>query len=71
MKNVYVGFNNKGEKVTAKCHGGHINIEGITVAKVDDKDIGNKKIVKPKEGEDITSQEDGEDDDHGARCEKT
>ncbi|KAH8674519.1 hypothetical protein BGZ60DRAFT_404175 [Tricladium varicosporioides] len=37
MKNDYVGFNDKGEKVTAKAHGGQINIQGITVAKVDDK----------------------------------
>ncbi|KAH9214439.1 hypothetical protein DL95DRAFT_435921 [Leptodontidium sp. 2 PMI_412] len=37
MKNDYVGFNNKGEKVTAKAHGGAIDIQGITVAKVDDK----------------------------------
>ena len=27
----------KGEKVTAKAHGGQIDIQGITVAKVDDK----------------------------------
>ncbi|KAK5175276.1 uncharacterized protein LTR77_000413 [Saxophila tyrrhenica] len=37
MKNDYVGFNNKGEKVTAKAHGGPIEIFGITIAKVDDK----------------------------------
>ncbi|KAF4633240.1 hypothetical protein G7Y89_g4877 [Cudoniella acicularis] len=37
MKNDYVGFNDKGEKVTAKSHGGQIDIQGITVAKVDDK----------------------------------
>ncbi|KZF23613.1 hypothetical protein L228DRAFT_120694 [Xylona heveae TC161] len=36
MKNDYVGFNNKGEKVTVKAHGGPIDIEGITVAKVTD-----------------------------------
>ncbi|KAK8178926.1 hypothetical protein BKA81DRAFT_383453 [Phyllosticta paracitricarpa] len=37
MKNDYVGFNDKGEKVTAKAHGGSIDIQGVTVAKVDDK----------------------------------
>ncbi|KAL1636405.1 hypothetical protein SLS58_009824 [Diplodia intermedia] len=37
MKNDYVGFNDKGEKVTAKAHGGSIDIEGVTVATVDDK----------------------------------
>ncbi|TKA70127.1 hypothetical protein B0A49_10623 [Cryomyces minteri] len=37
MKNDYVGFNDKGEKVTAKAHGGSIDIEGVTVAVVDDK----------------------------------
>jgi len=37
MKNDYVGFNNKGEKVTAKAHGGAIDIEGVTVATVNDK----------------------------------
>ncbi|KAF2262417.1 hypothetical protein CC78DRAFT_561338 [Lojkania enalia] len=37
MKNDYVGFNNKGEKVTAKAHGGLIDIQGVTVATVDDK----------------------------------
>ncbi|OCK85442.1 hypothetical protein K432DRAFT_439311 [Lepidopterella palustris CBS 459.81] len=37
MKNDYVGFNNKGDKVTAKAHGGPIDIEGVTVATVDDK----------------------------------
>ncbi|KAI5370140.1 Putative NTF2-like domain superfamily protein [Septoria linicola] len=37
MKNDYVGFNDKGEKVTAKAHGGLIDIEGVTVAEVDDK----------------------------------
>ncbi|KAF2116869.1 hypothetical protein BDV96DRAFT_464445, partial [Lophiotrema nucula] len=37
MKNDYVGFNNKGEKVTAKSHGGPIDIQGVTVASVDDK----------------------------------
>ncbi|KAI9711469.1 MAG: hypothetical protein M1820_002032 [Bogoriella megaspora] len=37
MKNDYVGFNDKGEKVTAKAHGGAIDIEGVTVAHVNDK----------------------------------
>ncbi|KAK4507947.1 hypothetical protein PRZ48_001682 [Zasmidium cellare] len=37
MKNDYVGFNDKGQKVTAKAHGGIIDIEGVTVAEVDDK----------------------------------
>ncbi|KAF2689619.1 hypothetical protein K458DRAFT_291994 [Lentithecium fluviatile CBS 122367] len=37
MKNDYVGFNNKGEKVTAKAHGGAIDIQGVTVATVNDK----------------------------------
>ncbi|KAF1943155.1 hypothetical protein EJ02DRAFT_149600 [Clathrospora elynae] len=37
MKNDYVGFNNKGEKVTAKAHGGQIDIQGVTVANVNDK----------------------------------
>ncbi|KAK4996224.1 hypothetical protein LTR66_004115 [Elasticomyces elasticus] len=37
MKNDYVGFNDKGEKVTAKAHGGPIDIQGVTVAQVDDK----------------------------------
>lgn len=37
MKNDYVGFNNKGEKVTAKSHGGSIDIQGVTVATVNDK----------------------------------
>ena len=27
----------KGEKVTAKAHGGQIDIQGITIAKVNDK----------------------------------
>lgn len=30
-------FSSKGEKVTVKAHGGPIDIEGVTVAKVDDK----------------------------------
>ncbi|KAL2070845.1 hypothetical protein VTL71DRAFT_13871 [Oculimacula yallundae] len=37
MKNDYVGVNTKGEKVTVKAHGGTIDIQGITIAKVDDK----------------------------------
>ncbi|CAK3888350.1 Hypothetical predicted protein [Lecanosticta acicola] len=37
MKNDYVGFNDKGEKVTAKAHGGQIDIQGVTVASVDEK----------------------------------
>jgi hypothetical protein len=37
MKNDYVGFNNKGEKVTAKAHGGSIDIQGVTVATVNEK----------------------------------
>jgi hypothetical protein len=37
MKNDYVGINNKGEKVTAKAHGGSIDIQGVTVATVNDK----------------------------------
>ncbi|KAF4816449.1 Pathogen-related protein [Colletotrichum tropicale] len=37
MKNDYVGFNNKGEKVTAKAHGGPIDIQGVTIARVDEK----------------------------------
>lgn len=37
MKNDYVGFNDKGEKITAKAHGGLIDITGITIATVDDK----------------------------------
>jgi len=37
MKSDYVGFNDKGETVTAKAHGGQIDIQGVTVAKVDDK----------------------------------
>ncbi|KAL9109510.1 MAG: hypothetical protein Q9227_005845 [Pyrenula ochraceoflavens] len=36
MKNDYVGFNDKGEKITAKAHGGQIDIQGVTVAQVDD-----------------------------------
>jgi hypothetical protein len=37
MKNDYVGINNVGEKVTAKAHGGVIDIQGVTVASVNDK----------------------------------
>ncbi|KAK0912626.1 hypothetical protein LTR02_002778 [Friedmanniomyces endolithicus] len=37
MKNDYVGFNDKGEKIVAKAHGGPIEIYGVTVATVDDK----------------------------------
>ncbi|KAI9759475.1 MAG: hypothetical protein M4579_002315 [Chaenotheca gracillima] len=37
MKEDYVGYNDKGEKVTAKAHGRQISIEGVTVAQVDDK----------------------------------
>jgi len=37
MERDYVGFNDKGEKVTAKAHGGTIDIQGVTVATVDDK----------------------------------
>jgi hypothetical protein len=37
MKNDYVGINNRGEKVTAKAHGGSIDIQGVTVASVNDK----------------------------------
>ncbi|KAF2762417.1 hypothetical protein EJ05DRAFT_725 [Pseudovirgaria hyperparasitica] len=36
MRNDYVGFNDKGQKVTAKAHGGTIDIEGVTVATVDE-----------------------------------
>ncbi|KAL5115990.1 hypothetical protein ACEQ8H_006107 [Pleosporales sp. CAS-2024a] len=37
MKNDYVGINNQGEKVTARAHGGPIDIQGVTVATVNDK----------------------------------
>ncbi len=37
MKNDYVGLNNKGEKVTVKAHGGPIDVQGVTVATVNDK----------------------------------
>lgn len=37
MKNDYVGFNNEGKKVRVKAHGGTLDIEGMLVAKVNDK----------------------------------
>jgi hypothetical protein len=37
MKNDYVGVNNRGEKVTVPAHGGAIDVEGVTVATVNDK----------------------------------
>jgi len=37
MKNDYEGFNEKGERVTIKAHGGTLEIEGVTVAIVNDK----------------------------------
>lgn len=37
MKDDYVGFNDKGEKVTAKAHGGPIDLKGTTWAWVDDQ----------------------------------
>ncbi|KAJ7597759.1 hypothetical protein C8J56DRAFT_327948 [Mycena floridula] len=37
MKNDYVGYNNKGEKVRSKAHGGILEIQGVTVAVVNDK----------------------------------
>jgi len=37
MKNDYEGFNDKGERVTIKAHGGLLEIEGVTVAVVNDK----------------------------------
>ncbi|KAL9059353.1 MAG: hypothetical protein Q9162_001222 [Coniocarpon cinnabarinum] len=37
MKDDYVGFNDKGEKVIAKAHGGPIELKGTTWAWVDDK----------------------------------
>jgi hypothetical protein len=37
MKNDYVGINNRREKVTAKAHGGVIDIQGVTVASVNEK----------------------------------
>ncbi|KAJ9485291.1 hypothetical protein VN97_g8054 [Penicillium thymicola] len=37
MKNDYVGYNSSSEKVKVEAHGGPIDIEGVTVAKVNDK----------------------------------
>jgi len=37
MKNDYEGVNNMGEKVTCKAHGGLLEIEGVTVATVNDQ----------------------------------
>ena len=37
MKDDYVGFNDKGEKITAKAHGGPIDLKGTTWAWVDDQ----------------------------------
>ncbi|OJJ51816.1 hypothetical protein ASPZODRAFT_163590 [Penicilliopsis zonata CBS 506.65] len=37
MKHDYVGYNSSGEKVTIESHGGPIDIQGIVVAKVNDK----------------------------------
>ncbi|KAK2812246.1 hypothetical protein FQN50_001604 [Emmonsiellopsis sp. PD_5] len=37
MKNDYVGWNDVGEKVTAKAHGGMIDIQGITIAHLNSK----------------------------------
>lgn len=37
MKEDYVGVNSAGEKIRIKAHGGLIDIEGMTVAKVNDK----------------------------------
>ncbi|KXG50191.1 uncharacterized protein PGRI_061580 [Penicillium griseofulvum] len=37
MKNDYVGNNSSGEKVKIEAHGGPIDIEGVVVAKVNDK----------------------------------
>jgi len=37
MKNDYVGYNNKGEQVISKAHGRLLQIEGVTVAVVNDK----------------------------------
>ncbi|KAK9364560.1 hypothetical protein V1509DRAFT_517488 [Lipomyces kononenkoae] len=36
MKNDYVGYNDKNQKVRVKAHGGLIEIEGVTVANVND-----------------------------------
>ncbi|KAK4448847.1 hypothetical protein QBC34DRAFT_100336 [Podospora aff. communis PSN243] len=45
MKEDYTGFNDKGEKVTIKAHGGPIDIEGVAVAIVNDKLQLNKVEV--------------------------
>ncbi|KAJ7486197.1 hypothetical protein B0H11DRAFT_2157332 [Mycena galericulata] len=37
MKNDYDGFNEKGERVTVKAHGRVLDIQGVTVAVVNDK----------------------------------
>ncbi|KAB8235918.1 uncharacterized protein BDW43DRAFT_15859 [Aspergillus alliaceus] len=37
MANDYVGYNDRGEKVSVKAHGGLIDIQGIVIAKVNDK----------------------------------
>ncbi|PGH18789.1 hypothetical protein AJ79_00202 [Helicocarpus griseus UAMH5409] len=37
MKNDYVGYNTAGEKVTIKAHGGTIDIQGITMAHLNDR----------------------------------
>ncbi|KAJ6584046.1 hypothetical protein DFH09DRAFT_265818 [Mycena vulgaris] len=37
MKSDYDGFNDKGERVTIKAHGGVLEIQGVTVAVVNDK----------------------------------
>lgn len=37
MKNDYVGMNRNGQRVRVKAHGGTLNIEGMLVARVNDK----------------------------------
>ncbi|KAJ5261144.1 hypothetical protein N7478_011739 [Penicillium angulare] len=37
MKNDYTGYNNSGEKVTVQAHGDPIDIQGLIVAKVNEK----------------------------------
>ncbi|KAE8342520.1 hypothetical protein BDV24DRAFT_130479 [Aspergillus arachidicola] len=37
MANDYVGYNDRGEKVRVKAHGGRIDIQGIVIAKVNEK----------------------------------
>ncbi|TPX25289.1 hypothetical protein DIZ76_010740 [Coccidioides immitis] len=37
MANDYVGMNDKGDKVTVKAHGGMIDIQGMLIARVNDK----------------------------------